>query len=110
MLAISGNNITLTRGDSAEIVLELTKNGDSFTPASGDVIKFYLSIGYKGGSSYNLLVEKTIDNQELLLAINPEDTDELNYGPYNYDLEITYASGAVDTFVSGKFTLTGECG
>jgi hypothetical protein len=27
---------------------------------------------------------------------------------YNYDVEITHEDGCVDTFISGKLTITGE--
>jgi len=32
----------------------------------------------------------------------------LDYRDYNYDVEITFADGTVDTFISGKLTITGE--
>ena len=110
MVSITNTSIFLTRGDSLQIQLALTKNGESFTPSANDTIKFYLSNAYKGHANYHLYAEKTIDNQTLVLQLAPEDTAEMPYGTYCYDLEITYSDGAVDTFVSGKLTLTGECG
>ena len=32
----------------------------------------------------------------------------LDYGTYNYDIEITHDDGTVDTFISAKLTITGE--
>lgn len=38
MHIISGNNITLTRGDTLKVQVTLYKNGAEYTPEAGDVI------------------------------------------------------------------------
>ena len=38
----------------------------------------------------------------MTLRLDPEDTKELGFGTYVYDLEMTFADGRVDTFVEGK--------
>lgn len=110
MLSITDTDITLTRGDSLQIQLTLTKAHETYVPAAGDVIKFYLSSNYKGNTNYQSYVSKTIDNSTLILELAPEDTASMKYGTYFYQLEITYADGEVDTFLEGLFTLKGECG
>lgn len=110
MFTINRKTITMTRGDSAELQLSLKKNGSDFFPSEGDVIVFRMSKSYESLVSYQLLIEKTIPNETLVLTLDPEDTDEVPYGSYNYDIELTYEDGSVDTFVSDKFILTGECG
>lgn len=108
MVKLNGNSITLTRGDTLEIQLALTKNEDAFTPADDDVIKFHVSINHKGEKGYVLVIDKEVS--DLLIKLDPADTANLAYRNYNYDLEITYADGAVDTFVQGQFNLLKECG
>lgn len=110
MLKISGDIITLTRGDSMQVQLELKKGDETFTPASGDVIKFSVSKVPKDKPGYSLIISKTINNNTLILKLESADTADLAYGSYLFDLEITYASGEVDTFAKGVFALTEEVG
>lgn len=42
----------------------------------------------------------TIPNDTLILTIEPNDTKQLEFGAYNYDLQITFANGDVATFVT----------
>lgn len=102
-------NITMTRGDTFARTLVLTKNGEPYVPQEGDVIRFAMAKVYKGKTGYELLIEKTIDNSTLLWKLDPEDTADLDYGKYVYDLQMTYADGTVETFANKKqFALTEE--
>ena len=40
MVKVEKSTITMTRGDTLRIALELTKNGEPFTPGAGDKIRF----------------------------------------------------------------------
>lgn len=97
MLKINGTTITLTRGDTLRASLEiLDAEGNTYTPSSGDTIRFAMKKSY---SDSECLIEKQIPNDTLLLSLDPEDTKDLAFGSYVYDIEITFESGAVDTFV-----------
>ena len=69
-----------------------------------------MSKTYKDKKGYRLLVEKLIDNETLLWVIDANDTKDLSYGKYVYDLQITYGdTGYVETFANKKrLTLTEE--
>lgn len=110
MINIDGNkNITMTRGDTFACTIILKKNGETYIPESGDVIRFAMAKVYKGKAGYKLLIEKIIDNSTLLWKLDPEDTADLEYGKYVYDLQMTYADGTVETFADKKkLTLTEE--
>lgn len=102
-------NITMTRGDTFARTLTLTKDGETYTPDEDDVIRFAMAKVYKGKDDYELILSKVIDNETLLWQIDAEDTAELDYGKYKYDLQITYADGTVETFADKKtITLTEE--
>lgn len=96
-------NITMTRGDTFVRSLNLTKNGENYVPNENDVIRFAMSKVYKGKPGYQLLLEKTIDNNTLEWIIDASDTENLDYGKYVYDLQITYGqTGYVETFADKK--------
>lgn len=111
MIYIDDNfNIKMTRGDTFVRTIILEKNGEKYIPKENDVIRFAMSKVYKGKSGYELLVEKTIDNKTLEWVIESEDTEQLPYGKYLYDLQITYGdTGYIETFADKKtITLTEE--
>lgn len=101
------NNITLTKGDTLTLTVELTKDNEPYTPEENDVIRFAVSKGYKGDIGYKLKLSKVIPNETLTFTCSSQET-ELPYGVYNYDVEITHPDGCVDTFISAKLTITGE--
>lgn len=102
MLKINETTIYLTRGDSALIQLTLTnKDGSAYVPASGDSIRFAMKRAMTDKHAVLLTVQIPINT--LVLAIEPEMTEELKYNkviPYKYDIELTSASGQVDTFIA----------
>jgi hypothetical protein len=108
MLNIVGNkNITLTRGDTLTLTVALTKDGETYTPEEGDVIRFALSKGYMGEPGYEFKLDKTIPNDTLTFTLSATET-ALDYRSYNYDIQVTHEDGCVDTFISAKLTITGE--
>ena len=108
MLSIdSNNNITLTRGDTLTLTVELTKDGEPYTPEQGDVIRFALAKGYETEIGYELYVSEVIPNDTLTFTLTSTQT-QLAYRTYNYDVQVTHSDGCVDTFISAKLTITGE--
>lgn len=108
MLKIDGNNnITLTRGDTLTLTVELTKDGAAYTPEEGDVIRFALAKGYETDFGYELLITEVIPNDTLTFTLTSTQT-QLAYRAYNYDIQVTHSDGCVDTFISAKLTITGE--
>lgn len=114
MHKINGNNITLTRGDTLIVKIDLMRNGQAYTPQAGDVIRFALKHNRlkQDGSDYadtNPLVNITIPNDTMILEITPNATKQLAFGSYVYDIEITFADGKIDTFIAeANFTIAPE--
>lgn len=76
-----------------------------YVPAAGDSIRFALkspkmTSGNKQYKDLEPLIIKQIPNDTLLLRLDPLDTKDRDFGDYKYDIEITYASGIVDTFIN----------
>ena len=116
MIKIKGQTIEMTRGDTLVVAIRLLLNKATYTPNEGDTLKFML--GRSGlnssGTAYRnpgVLISKNVPIDTLLLRIDPEDTKDLDFGTYVYDLELTTASGRVDTVIQGKnFILNAEVG
>ena len=98
MFKIDGTYITLTRGDTFKCEVKIyTAEGEEYIPAEGDIIRFAMK---KTAYDRIPLIKKTISHEDMLLEINPEDTQNLDFGTYIYDIQITLEDGTVDTFLA----------
>lgn len=113
---ITGDMITLTRGDSFNVKVTMRdgQTGEEYTPQEGDVVRFAVKSPKLNpcGTEYvesDPLINKTIPNDTQILSLAPADTKTLGFGMYEYDIEITFADGTVDTFITAApFKLTKE--
>lgn len=113
MYSINGTTISLTRGDTLLVQVEMTRDGTPYTPVEGDSVRFALKSGLnstgKDMKESTPLILKDIPIGTMILELEPEDTKSLSFGDYVYDIEITFANGKVDTFIANsKFKLTPE--
>lgn len=96
--SVQGTMITLTRGDTFSALITITDPDDKpYTPVEGDRIRFAMKTDYNEESPL-LIKEVPIDT--MILTIEPEDTKNLAFGKYVYDIELTKATGEVDTFIT----------
>ena len=104
---VSGTTITLTRGDTFVALITITdSDGNPYIPVTGDVVRFAMKGTY--GDAEPLLV-KDIPIDTLKLVIEPDDTKQLAFGPYVYDIQLTKVTGEVDTFIpTSKLKITEE--
>lgn len=104
--SIDGNRISLTRGDSLILNIVITKNGERYQPVTGDVVRFALKQQIPDDEP---LILKNADITTMTLTLDPEDTKDLAFGSYTYDIELTTVDGYVDTFIGpAVFRLTEE--
>ena len=99
------------RGDTFKLPIQL-KNNDEVIKVK--VEKMYFTIKDVAYSKDVILQKKlddgiTFDSETgiYLVEIKPEDTDNLNFGDYEYDLEIIN-NGEVETPLIGTFKITKE--
>jgi len=98
MVSVEGTTIRLTRGDTLKVSVSLKdQSGKAYTPMVGDVIRFAMKKRYDDPEP---LIYKVIDNEMLMLVLEPSDTKDLAFGEYVYDMEITFDDGTVDTFIN----------
>lgn len=106
-LKINGTTISLTRGDTLKILIDISNpDGTAYVPIENDSIRFAMKKDYK---KEEVILEKNIPTDSLLLHIEPSDTKQLPQpSDYVYDIQLTHANGDIDTFITGKFKITEE--
>lgn len=96
MFRIFKNKIFLTRGDSAIFTLTITDtNGDEYTPAEGDEITFTVKANTE---TRDILIQKDASSGKIEIQL--EDTENLEYGNYVYDVQLKKSDGYVDTIIT----------
>ena len=111
---VEGTAITMTRGDTVKIHINIYKNGKLYVPTQNEEVKFSLKRDLmKSNSSEYVdpepLLTKIIPGDTLLLHIEPQDTKTLQFGKYVYDIQLTDEGGNVDTFITcASFKITPE--
>lgn len=96
--SVTGNTIHMTRGDTVKIrvALKYKQSGQTYTPQQGDEITFTAV----NPNDKSTVIVKTIPTDTLLLSIAPEDTSTLPSGLYQFDIQLTFANGDIDTFIT----------
>lgn len=104
---VNRNTIYLTRGDTFKAVITISyPDGSIYTPIEGDTIRFALK---QSIDDEECIINREIPIDTMLLVIYPNDTKNLEFGNYVYDIQLTKANGDVDTFITAsKLKLTAE--
>lgn len=102
---IKGTSITLTRGDTLRVKINITLDGEEYIPTSGDSIRFAVkhpTMNAKQTAYKDIqpLLTKAIPYDTMILELQPADTKPLDFGTYVYDIQITFQDGTVDTFIT----------
>ena len=86
MLKFDGNNIYLTRGDSAALKLEIKDSSEQEYDFSSDTVKFAVK---KNVNDTEKVIEKTFDENGQV-TLTPDDTKSLGFGTYWYDVQLEH--------------------
>lgn len=113
MVEVNENAISLTRGDTLRVKVDIKYDGQDYQPKENEVVRFALKHAAMNVSKTEYtdnkpLVKKVIPNDTLVLELEPSDTASLGFGRYAYDIQITFEDGAIDTFISDYLILTKE--
>ena len=94
MLTIDeNNNITLTRGDTAELTLTVM-NGSASYDYSSDLTQFTVK---RNTVTETVVFQKTFSGTSIV--INPSDTKDLQYTDLKYDVQLITPGGSVHTVI-----------
>lgn len=102
MLKIDGNDIYLTRGNTAIIDVEIMNGDEPYVMQNDDVLEFAV----RRSCEFNNVVLSKRRNEPSFVFI-PNDTKDLSLGEYIYSITLFGDNGVIDTFINGKFTI--EC-
>jgi len=105
--SVKKTTINLTRGDTfhANIVMH-DSEGNPYYPVEGETIRFAMKKDYSDAEPL-LVIDVPIETMELI--ISSEDTKNLPFGSYVWDMQITRVNGDIDTFITkASLVLTEE--
>lgn len=118
MLSVSDTKISITRGDSGYITINvLMDNGEPYILQDGDMI--YVQVRDRANDGA-LIFEGQIDvivridddgteTKEYVWYIRPEDTEGVAVGSYVWDAQLNLSNGDVFTFIpKSTFKITDE--
>ena len=109
MLKITGNDIQLTRGDTAYIDLNiLDQTGSPYVLDEGDEVHAQIR---KKANDGELILDGNITVSEgvPVWTLTHDETKDIPIGTYVYDVELVTSSGEVFTFIEkSKFKITDE--
>ena len=98
------------------VQVAIEREEEPYVPVTGDSIAFFLKHDAMNSKRTEYkdpepLITKTVPIDTMILELDPEDTKQLEFGKYVYDLQLTFASGVVDTFINNaEFELVPEVG
>ena len=99
-LRVDGTNIYITRGDTNVIRIYCTDNeGNPVKFIDGDVV--YLTVKenvYTEDKILQYKIETFVDGYATII-IKPEDTKDLSFGYYYYDIQFSGKTGTVKTVI-----------
>ena len=105
MLEVMNNSVTLVRGDSGTLKVDIAySDGKQYVLQDGDVLKFTMR---KKVESEEIVLQKTLE--EDILHIVPNDTVNLEFGVYVYDIVLLMYTGDVFTIIpASNFKISQE--
>lgn len=106
MISIDGTKIEMTRGDTLEITLSLVdEEGNAYTPTADDKIYFRVKKTLEG----EVLIEKEIPVDTMILLLSNTDTEDLIFWNYRYEIELVTNTGYHYTVIANAtLSITAE--
>ena len=93
--------IVMTRGDTAKISIgiKFKNSGEDYDPDPDDILRFSVK---KYLSDRNPAIVKDIPVSTMILTIDPDDTKNLSFGYYHYDIQLIKSNGDTDTIIEDR--------
>ena len=109
-MKIQGTNISMIRGDSQSIIVSVIDTDDNKVPLiTGDII--YLTVKDSVNTEEKVLqkVVTQFEDGNATIEITPDDTKDIPFKTYVYDIQLNRVDGTVNTIIPpSNFTIGGE--
>jgi hypothetical protein len=107
MLEVNETMISLTKGDTAHLSVEITNSpsGEAYTILADDVV--ILTIKKQAYETAPIMLQKKVVGSGNI-ALAPEDTAEMAPGNYKYDVELRSGADVYTVIQCSEFTLLPE--
>ena len=109
-MKIQGTNISMIRGDSQSIIVSVKDKDDNKVPLiTGDMI--YLTVKDSVNTEEKVLqkVVTQFEDGNATIEITPDDTNDIPFKTYVYDIQLNRVDGTVNTIIPpSNFTIGGE--
>ena len=99
-MKVNGKKLKMVRGDSEAITVKLTNAAGELMPlVPGDTV--YFTVKDSAYTEVKLLQVVVTEFEEgvALITIRPEDTKQLPFREYVYDVQVTFENGAAKTVI-----------
>lgn len=101
MISVSGDTITMTRGDTETLtVTVLDSDGESYTLGEDEYIELCIKASVDDDTA--LVVKTTTDGD---ITFDRDDTWSMDVGKYVYNIRVEDGSTSFHTIIEGKFVL-----
>lgn len=108
-MKIRGQNISMVRGDTENIIISCTEDDITKPFVSGDIIYFTVKINT---NTVDKILQKVITEfieGKAMVEIEPNDTKKLSFMTYVYDVQWTHVDGKVTTIIpTSNFIIESE--
>jgi hypothetical protein len=106
MLKIDGYSIELTRGDTLRLTISLQDSeGNPVSLTDLDHLWFRLK---KKAKDETILIEKSGDPVQSLIALDEPDTENIPFGKYKYEIEVVTSDDEHYTVIANQDFTIGE--
>lgn len=96
-----GKNMEMTRGDTEIITVSCLANGIDMPLQIGDIVYFTVKETINSSSNaFQVKVTEFTTEGKAEIKIKPENTKNLKFRTYVYDVQITKADGTVTTIIT----------
>ncbi|HZJ99386.1 MAG TPA: hypothetical protein VFC79_05245 [Tissierellaceae bacterium] len=109
-MEIQGTNISMIRGDTQSIIISVKdKDGNKVPLITGDMI--YLTVKQSINTEKKVLqkVVTQFEDGNAIIEITPDDTKDIPFRTYVYDIQLNRVDGTVSTIIPpSNFIIGGE--
>jgi len=112
LLIINGQDIYMTRGDTESITLAIYDEEENLIPFSnvnGDTVYFTVKSSTQTGViDFQKIITTFSPEGEAIVEITPNDTSNLRYGDYVYDIQLNKNGNVTTVIKPSKFVIQEE--